>query len=303
MKPKPKSLALNVRRTMPIAHDRHSLVTALLNKCYEVYRVDPGDISTFGNTIETYLYPNNQLKYVHMYFAKYVGCWRWVRQCLGFPGDGPVWSIGAGPRLCLMGWFFDAAPTADQEIVALDIAPWREFRDLSEYKSLRNHVFKGRRSYKGESLRFFPETLPPQGELPLLMGARPITPSEIPSDATVLFPMVLNHVIGAMAPHPQRESVFSWLQEVARRVNRVVVIDMQHDYRTGSFWDGLLKGLGLSAPSKLHTFSFVPHAAEFCGCYSGGEGPRRTGLKYAQFCVLSGLVHTRKDGWRYFKDS
>lgn len=284
---------------MHISPDRKALVTALINRCYEVYRDDMADIPTYGNTIETYLRPTNQLKYVHMYFAKYVGCWRWVRQCLGFPTDGPVWSIGAGPRLCLMGWFFDQPPTTEQDVMAMDIAPWQEFRNLSEYKLLRDHIFHGARSTGHETLRFFPETLPPQGQIPALQGARSISPNEIPPDATVIFPMVLNHVIGAMMPHSQQEQVFSWLNAVVQRVKRVVIVDMQYEFRTQEFWTALWGGFELSPPSSLCTFSFVPHAAEFSECY-GLNGPRRTGLKYPQFCVLSGLVHTRGTGWTYF---
>jgi len=300
--PKTRPLIFKQKRPFAIAQDRRALVARLINRCHRVYRNDPDDIRTFENTIETYLDPSNQLKYVHMYFAKHVGCWRRVRQRLGFPSDGPVWSIGAGPRLCLMGWFFDEAPKFGQKIVALDIAPWEKLRNLPEYTALRNHILQSRSSIQNKSPRFFPKTLPPQGKLLSLKRARPITPSELPSNATVLFPMVLNHVVGAIRPHPQRESVFSWLRAVTKRVRRVVIIDIQHDTSTDEFWTDLWIGIGLSAPIQYYKFTFNPYASGFQHCYSGKYKLLRTGLKYPQFCTLSGLVHTKKDGWRYFRD-
>lgn len=282
--------------------NRQALITALLRRCFTAYQDGLGDIPSWGNTVETYLNPNNQLKYVHMYCAKYIGCWRWIRKAMATPADGPVWSIGAGPCLCLMGWFFDNTPTTMQDVVSMDLAPWSELLQLPEFGALFYDIFKDARSVRFEHPRFFPDQLPPQGVVAPLIGARPISPTDIPADATVLLPMVLNHVLGATQPHPQPGLVFSWLRAVAGTVRRVIVVDMPHD-RTSEFWSNLWRGLGLVAPPQPVTFNFASYAKEFSSCYDGESSLLRTGLRYPQFCNLSGMIHTRGVGWQYFHNN
>ena len=54
----------------------------LIAYCEEVYEGDfnkKNDIQSNDNVVATYANTVVQKKYVHMYFAKYVGCWRAIR--------------------------------------------------------------------------------------------------------------------------------------------------------------------------------------------------------------------------------
>jgi hypothetical protein len=198
-----------------------------------------------------------------------------------------------------MGWFWDTPPR-DQDVVALDLAPWDGVRTLTEWYPLIQEVLRGVRSGAYDCPRFFPAALPPQGNLTALGNPRAIDPAEIPEGATVLLPMVMNHLVGGVDPHPRPDLVFSWLRDVAARTRRVIIVDMPHD-RTPGFWATLWSGLGYLVPPTSRTFQFATDAAEFSVAYPNNDGPRRTGILYPQFCTLSAAMHDRSTGrWTYF---
>lgn len=269
------------------------------DKVYNTYSPNE-DIPTFGNTVETYAPAANQWKYINMYFAKYVGCWRWVRRTLQLSADGPLYSVGAGPCLCVFGWFYDRPPAEGQTTVALDILPWNTIRSHQTFQQLLADVLGGRSHFTYKDYRFFPPQRPPQT---IVSGgsnaARAICSTEFPEDAIVILPFVMNHLVGATMPHPQSATVFSWLEDVRRRVRRIVLVDMQHDAKTEKFWNQITQGLGLGDAGGYRTFDFSAEMREFSDCYSSEfQGQRRTGIKFPQLCRASGMVGERS-GWRW----
>jgi hypothetical protein len=279
---------------------REQRVRDLLAACHAVYGADPGDLDSW-QVVNDYTDPVKQRKYVHMYFAKSVGCWRHLRQVLAPEPDGPVVSIGAGPCLCILGWFFDRPPAAGQDVIGVDVLGWEEVRNDATHAALVRDVV-GDAGIAYHPNRFFPRTHPPQ-----ICGldAEAIAPDQIPPGATVLLPWVMNHVLGAQ-PHPKRAEVGLWLQAVRTRARRVVVVDL--DYKpvgtqksTHDFWATLTDSLGLARPDPEEgcpVFRFNSRAAEFSTCYDAANAARRTGVRYPHFCRATGLVGDAA-GWRY----
>lgn len=277
--------------------ERARLVSDFLRKSSEVYAVSQGDFSSADNTLWTYFQEVNQWKYVHMYFAKYVGCWRWVRKWLGHPAGGNVFSVGAGPCLCLMGWFFDTQQADGESAIALDILPWAAIHGDATFGALARHVLSAAKGKYLSGVYFPPGLPPPQSQGLQLASLSYLEPAYFPEGSTVLVPFVLNHLLGFRAPHPQPGEVYKWLDAVRSRVERVVVVDMQHEDSTAGFWRQLSRGLGLA--SERHVFSFPEHVQEFAQCYPDQySGSRRTGGLSPKMYQASGLLGTA-DGWRY----
>ncbi|MES2643866.1 MAG: hypothetical protein V4850_30540 [Myxococcota bacterium] len=270
----------------------------LLARAHAVYETSPGDLSTW-QVVEGYVSAENQWKYVHMYFAKSVACWRYIREAVAPVQDGPVVSIGAGPGLCLLGWFFDRPPAATWPIHAHDVLAWDAVRADPAHVAVLAHVLAPA-VMDFHAGRYFPATLPPQAAT--CVGA-PIAPEQIPRGATVLLPFVLNHLFGS-APHPNPADINAWFRAVCSRAQRVVIVDM--DYRPESsgpksthvFWSNLLAGLGLPLQAPCPVFAFNAKAAEFAACYDEVNGRRRTGIQYPQFCRATGIVGDA-GVWRY----
>jgi hypothetical protein len=277
--------------------ERASLVTAFLQRSEAVYATSPNDFAGKANTLFTYFQEVNQWKYVHMYFAKYVGCWRWVRRWLQYPVDGDVFSVGAGPCLCLMGWFFDTQQTDGQNVRALDILPWSAIQNETTFRALIRHVLNGAKGKYDSNVYFPPGSPPPQSRGIQTGPLSYLDPTYFPREGTVLVPFVLNHLIGLNSPHPQPGEVFKWLEAVRRRVKRIVVVDMQHDGSTAEFWSRISAGLGL-AP-QCHVFEFPELVREFAPCYSSPNyANRRTGGLSSLMYQASGVLGT-PEGWRY----
>jgi len=294
------------------------LVTNFIEKCYSAYDNDPNDIPTFGNTIETYMNYGAQKKYVVMYFAKYVGAWRQIRKQLDISGDTAVASLGAGPELCLLGWFFDHPPEAGSDVRSFDVLDWGGVRELREFTEMRDHVFGkycDRINYY--SGYHFPEVEPPQVKEIRTIRQAPIVrflDADRPkNNMTVLMPMVLNHLVGKALPMPNPDALYSWIQTVAKTSQRVVILDMLHEEKTVDFWDGIADGLNIPRPSAYQEFAFHQLSTEFSSCYPDRildglnnrnripENQRRTGQVYAKYCRLTCLVHDKKNGWYWLR--
>src|SRR5688572_6132325 len=89
-------------------------VKRLLDAC-EPAAGRPGDKVQSLETMDQYVGPGGQLKYVHQRFPTRMTIWRSLRRRLGSSLVGPVVSLGAGPCHCLLGWFWDQKPVASQE--------------------------------------------------------------------------------------------------------------------------------------------------------------------------------------------
>lgn len=282
---------------------RADRVRSLLATCKAAYGPGEHDLGSI-QTVNDYAIPRNQRKYVHMYLAKSMGCWRHVRKALAGVDDGPVLSVGAGPGLCLLGWFFDRAPTR-HEVLGMDVLDWAGVHATPEFVRMRDDILGPLSTLDFRGSRFFPATPAPQ--LAHSTGLRPIAPSQLPEGATVLLPWVLNHLLGASSPHPNPGEVGAWLRAVRQRARRVILVDMPYrppgrSDSTDGFWTALTTMLGMAAPTAntCPVFSFNPEAAEFAGCYGDGDGDRRSGVKYPQFCQATGLIGDTS-GWRYLE--
>jgi hypothetical protein len=174
---------------------RMKYARSLLKRCESSYtNCDKfEDIASADNTVATYRKRKGQKKYTHMFFAKQVSCWRRVRKMIDADNDGPVVSVGAGPCLCLLGWFWDIPPDDRQRVIAYDLLRWKFLRGYSSHKRLVREVL-GPAKLSYESGRYFPEKSPPQAEGTARRA--PIAPDDIPKGSTVLLPYVLNHVVG-----------------------------------------------------------------------------------------------------------
>jgi len=284
-----------------VTPQRAALVSDFLAGCHAVYADHPGDIDGW-QVVNDYTNGVNQRKYIHMYFAKSVGCWRYLRAHTSPLQDGHVVSIGAGPCLCLLGWFFDTPPSPTFRVLGADVLSWEEIHGDASFNALRADVL-GNVNFTYHSGRFFPPTQPPQTDG--LHGLEPIGPEHIPEGATVLLPFVMNHILGTR-PHPEPQDVGAWLEAVRARASRVVLVDMQYVPEgargsTHGFWTTLLGILGFGPPTRpagCPVFAFNAPSAEFADCYDADNGQRRSGIRYPHFCTATGLVGDAQ-GWRY----
>lgn len=254
----------------------------LLKVCEAVYRgvlTPEQDIQTKDNVVETYADPIMQKKYVHMYFAKYVGCWRAIRKRLPISDQHKLVSIGAGPLLCCVGWHWDGTNFIEGATVkAYDLLGWHAVRRLPEFTSLWDQVFTGPPQYIYP--RYMPDGIrPPQAAM--IRDAEPICVSKIGSGKIVLLPSILNHLVGESRPVSSREQrhVFDWIESVREAGNTVVIADMLHRDNTARFWRRVTTGLGAPAGGNDLNLDFAAEARNTAQAYSfGQQGRRRAGL-------------------------
>lgn len=275
---------------------RIKLSRALTQACAVDYvsgRMDE-DIPSSDQTLLRYSTAEGQRKYVHMYFAKSVACWRDLRHQLETANDGPVVSVGAGPWLCLLGWFWDHPPGPKQELTAVDLLDWSHVLGLDEHRALADHVLEDRARVRHLPGYYFPPgSRPPQAKgIGLLQD---YLASAVPDGATVLLPFVLNHLVGRYQPVDSPKLVFDWLEAVRNRAKRVLIIDMQYENSTRGFWGGIKMGLNVNGTPICHEADSIE---ELSGAYSmeGYRWPsRRTNSYMRRYTPLFGS----KRGWRF----
>jgi len=293
---------------MGTERDHLDVVREFLSDCERAYVGSPDDIASWDNTVLTYTSHTAQLKYVHMYFAKYVGCCRAIRRAYDMVQDGPVWSVGAGPCLCLLGWFYDEPAGSEEDVVGVDILDWKGVRDLPSYKKLVQAVVGegtdgGRRGYLAGRC-FPPGEFPPQATRAAAwreheLHLRPLPAETIPVGTTVLLPFVLNHLLGGNDPTPKPQAVFDWLEEVRARAKRVLLVDIQAEESTAGFWACVREGLGVEREPLIFTFS--QEVAHFGPAYSSDYAKRRTGV-FSRKMVQATFLKGNHKGWRFIGD-
>lgn len=85
-----------------------------------------------------------QSTYAESYLPKQVGCMRYVRRALALPRELlPVVSVGAGPRFCLWGWFYDLAPANGSLIMAVDAVDWSPITTAAEFLDVERILLNG----------------------------------------------------------------------------------------------------------------------------------------------------------------
>lgn len=234
-----------------------ALAQQFLLECSSVYQTgdQSEDLPSF-QPISAYLAADAQLKYSHMYFAKSVGLWRELRQLPGL-GSGPVVSIGAGPCLCLFGWFWDSPPAATQQVMAVDALDWRHVRALPGHRALAGTLL-------GSGFQYFDGRHVPDGVAPpQVSGAAQTAPflvPWVPPGSTVLAPFLMNHMLGASSPTPNPADVFRWLHDVGQRAQDVLIVDMPCDV-AGGLWSTLGAGVRAAGQPRVLAIASAPQLA------------------------------------------
>jgi hypothetical protein len=258
--------------------DRISLSRALLDDCERAYGGIHGqsfDLPSF-QSVETYRQPGNQQKYVHMYFAKHVALWREVRRRL--PGLPPVavGSFGAGPGLCVLGWFWDTPPASPAQVGLVDVLDWAGVRSLPSHQTLLHGVLGGYPICLTGCLDLG-QTKPAQ--LEMLGNTQAIRP---PERSIVLLSFLANHVVGAIQPIEDTRAFWSTLWGLAADGRTVIVADLDVA-KAPKIWS--------EAPVKPGTFHFDPTWLQ--GAYVS-QAERRVSPYMRTASVLMGDA----SGWR-----
>lgn len=265
--------------------------TALLADCAAAYPSSASIQDDLGSVqrVETYASREAQLKYTHMYFAKSVGLWRELRRLS--LGSGPVVSIGAGPCLCLLGWFWESAGRPDQEVVAVDALGWEHVRSLPSHSDLLAEVLGNDFTYLAG--RHVPDGPPP----PQVLDIGPtmaFAPEEIEPGSTVLMPFLLNHLLGVAAPVPDAPEVFDWIRRVRMRASEVFIVDMPSDVAQG-FWGHAAAGFTTLNSPKVQV---AAGASEFASLYPDRASwrTRRVRQNMLRYTALLSRDH---EAWEY----
>lgn len=256
---------------------------AFIAACERVYGGKHGKFEDLCGvqTIADYLPPLNQQKYVHMYFAKYVGLWRAIRQQV--PGDAveKVYSAGAGPCLDLFGWFWDIGPSQG-DVVGVDPLPWSAIRTMNEWQGLVSIVIP--------TLTYAePYVIPDAAAIPqcdCLQGVQAFPSAWIPNGTTVLFPFSLNHAFGLKAPADPagRNAIAAWIAEVRSRDCRVVIADLPFQQDTEDFWKSVGQSLAVGGEPAIF---FCNTSVQSLGpCYLDGQARRRVSNYMCKATVL-----------------
>lgn len=282
-----------------IPADRLELCTTFLDDCYQLY--DGHDLPSRANVVEQYLPPSGQAKYSIMYFAKSVGCWWAIRDLVSVQRCRQVVSIGAGPMFCLMGWYFAQPPTAGDQIYALEYLDWAHVRGFPSHLDLVKDILGAVPCDYREGRYIPPGSLPPQCARAPIQLSKPVSTSSFSRDATVLVPMLLNHLVGSEDPLQTTRDLVVWFGDLAARVERIIIVDIE-GYKAPDLWRQLEAFTGLTDPPVL---SFADRSRLFAPCYPGTtfrfgpESSRRTGIRSPQFCEVTACMFERGRGWRW----
>lgn len=214
-----------------------------------------------------------------MYFAKQVGCWRVIRQRLGITDPHSLVSIGAGPLLCVSGWFWDD-PTRGAECAlrAYDLLDWNGVMTMPELKTLGVELYLGTSQYFAG--RYIPPGVRPPQSSVVMSAPAPISVAEIGGGNVVLLPSILNHLVGGHDPLQQSDQhlLFAWLEDVRRAKNTVVIADMFYRGDTAAFWGRITSGLGAPTGSEAINLKYVAEANDVAqAAYSDSYQQRRRG--------------------------
>lgn len=242
-------------------------------------------------TTQDYSTLQGQSTYAESYLPKQVGCMRYVRRALGLPQESlPVVSVGAGPRFCLWGWFYDLAPANGSQIIAVDVVDWSPIITASEFLDVERILLSGIAPTVLAPSHFPEDFVSPQCGLVAGTATPAFTSAQVPTHAVVLFPFLLSHFFDQ--PHkisaPAGRQLGARILEIVRRARVVVIVDKE-DRNGGThwFWDDVLTALGIAtAPSHYPTFSFQADVATFASCY---PNPLTGGMRTNTFSA-TGLV-------------
>lgn len=279
-----------------MTQEQRNLFRALLQECSNrAYPTGHGqryDITSSQNTVLNYSSLINQLKYVHMYFAKHVACWRKLARTL--QPDHPttnLWSVGAGPMLDVIGWFVDAPRvlTSTATVDAVDVLGWNEVRENKTFQDAYRSVHSGTVLYHSETY-IPPNSNPPQITRASTSASLHSLPADaIPEDSVVLLPFIMNHLVGAIGAlaSGERASLATWLNLVCARARLVVLVDI-HPTGAPRLWENTCEILGVSVQRDDLAFTFEDEIADFEDVYTDGQERRRCSGWMSRAGVLVG---------------
>lgn len=252
------------------------------------------DITSYCNTVTTYQDADSQFIYANMYFAKHIGCWRWLRRRskLSYDAVIPVVSIGAGPLFCLWGWFFDYPPFVGQTVHAFDVLPWDAVLGLPEHATVTKRILRDPKIVEVKQAFIPPGVVPRQ--MQHLENVKALCPEEVPENAMVLLPFLLNHLIGRNLPLFDEKPLVEWLEAVRARATAIIVVDLPAS-RATNFWPGLLQQLKCPAGTSPKTFTFSEETSLFGDLYPDRWDWRKR-RTHQNMTSASGIVGT-KNGW------
>jgi hypothetical protein len=121
-------------------------------------------------------------------------------------------------------------------------------------------------------------TVPEPSLLPQCEGlvATSLAPNEVADGTTVLFPFMLNHIIGKTSPADSdgRNALKAWVNEILKRDGRVVVADL-HASKAAEFWSTITEMFDVDADAT--EFNFCDSIGEVAGLYDGSLVQSRRG--------------------------
>ena len=285
-----EALTAFLRTTLPAFEAREARLRTTPDRVVEPKELDLG---SYSNTVAVYDDPECQLVYTNMYLAKHLGCWRWLRSRLGANDATSVVSIGAGPHLCLWGWFADQPPMAGQTVHAVDALPWNAILGLPEHAAVATALFGDPGTVRVHRAYIPPGVRPAQ--LQALEGLQALAATAIPEGAVVLLPFLLNHLVGATGPLADTTPLIHWLEAVRARARAIIIVDLPAS-RAANFWPAIYARLGLAPATATPTFTFREYSLPFGECY-----PERYNWRWRRTSDLmttaSGLVGTRERWW------
>jgi hypothetical protein len=230
---------------------------------------------------------------VENYLPKQIACWRYVRaQLWAKPITAPTVSIGAGPRLCLWGWFFDHPP-GGHEIRAVDVLDWSHVTQLAASLALEHDILAGQKPRVENGVYFPRDFVPPQcANVPGIVG---FDLASIKEPSWILIPFFFGHLLdrdGKISPD-QMPILGTQLRALAAAGHVLIVVDKAAGTGgTNWFWADLVQRvLGEQVPTEIPTFDFAAHAAEFAACYADTS----TGAYRVNTTRASGFWFTQKN--------
>jgi hypothetical protein len=271
---------------------RQALLTALIQHCTTGAQ---GAAPILGQVqlISQYNNAAEQCLYVESYLPKQVGCWRYIRQKV-HPQQLtlPTISIGAGPRLCLWGWFFDVPPPDSTIIRAVDVLDWSVTRS-APFIQAEWDVFGGA-TVSPETGLYFPEDFVAT-QCAKLPGINPFISASITTPSWVLFPFVFGHLLDrdGKISLPQMALLGQRVRKLLAADHVLIVVDKAAGTKGADwFWTDLVeRSFGYSMPQSIPVFDFAAQAAEFAACYQDpAVGAYRIGTTRASGFALSRRV-------------
>lgn len=253
-------------------------------------------ILPYAQHVKDYATQDAQRRYVHMYAAKHLGAWMALREQLRGWNQGPLYSVGAGPLLCLLGWALERPWTGPT--MAVEPLDWSCIYDDPNWAAARAQLLGEVHHWNGV---FVPgPALPAQLSVLNSQGRafQYLPPEQIPEGATVLMPFMLNHLLeNGAVPIWQAEQMAAWLQAAAARGIQIAMMDLHTD--KVDLWPSLTRQMGIDQLARP-IWSFAQVTKSLQDLYHFRPvGQFRASVRYPANSQAIVLLHDSERGWRF----